>query len=64
MIERIYKTDNGDIHYWINVKDHNLLTLVFLPGLTADHRLYDKQIEYFEDKYGMHQDMQLHGLLI
>ena len=53
MIERIYKTDNGDIHYWINVKDHNLLTLVFLPGLTADHRLFDKQIEYFEDKYNV-----------
>lgn len=25
--------------------------MVFLPGLTADHRLFDKQIEYFEDKY-------------
>ena len=25
--------------------------LIFLPGLTADHRLFDKQIEYFKDKY-------------
>ena len=24
--------------------------LVFLPGLTADHRLFEKQVEYFEDK--------------
>ncbi len=25
--------------------------LVFLPGLTADHRLFMKQIRYFEEKY-------------
>lgn len=26
------------------------VTLLFLPGLTADHRLFEKQIEYFEPK--------------
>ncbi len=25
--------------------------MIFLPGLTADHRLFDKQIEYFERRY-------------
>lgn len=25
--------------------------MVFLPGLTADHRLFNKQIKYFEGKY-------------
>ena len=25
--------------------------MVFLPGLTADHRLFVKQIKYFEGKY-------------
>lgn len=25
--------------------------MVFLPGLTADHRLFDKQIAYFKGKY-------------
>lgn len=25
--------------------------LIFLPGLTADHRLFEKQIEYFKDTY-------------
>lgn len=29
------------------------ITLIFLPGLTADHRLFDKQIEYFEGKYAV-----------
>ena len=27
------------------------IALIFLPGLTADHRLFDKQIEYFKNKF-------------
>ena len=50
MIEKIYTTSSGSIHYWINQIDEYRPTLVFLPGLTADHRLFDKQIEYFKDK--------------
>ena len=50
MIEKIYKTPLGNIHYWINMIEEDAVTLVFLPGLTADHRLFDKQIEYFEGK--------------
>ena len=51
MIEKIYKTECGNIHYWVNdFKEHNSLQLIFLPGLTADHRLFDKQIEYFINK--------------
>ena len=50
MEERTYLTQSGRIHYWISeVKPGP--TLVFLPGLTADHRLFDKQIAYFEDKF-------------
>lgn len=51
MVEQIYTTHNGDIHYWISdVIEKENVTLVFLPGLTADHRLFDQQIEYFEGK--------------
>ncbi len=50
MFEKIYMTSNGSIHYWVSQMDKNRPTLVFLPGLTADHRLFDKQIEYFKDK--------------
>ena len=51
MIEKIYHTDHGAIHYWISDKiDSNDISLIFLPGLTADHRLFDKQIEHFENK--------------
>lgn len=54
MIEKTYKTPNGIIHYWINSQtDSAKVTLVFLPGLTADHRLFEKQIEYFEEKYNV-----------
>lgn len=50
MEEHTLLTQAGRIHYWISeVKEGP--TLVFLPGLTADHRLFDKQISSFEDKY-------------
>ena len=50
MIENSYKTSCGCIHYFVNIIDKQKITLVFLPGLTADHRLFEKQIEYFEKK--------------
>lgn len=53
MQEKIYRTPSGEIHYWINIVDENEVTIVFLPGLTADHRLFDKQISYFEGKYNV-----------
>ena len=52
MVDKIYETSCGCIHYWVNdAAKNSRRQLVFLPGLTADHRLFDKQIEYFEDKY-------------
>lgn len=53
MTERTYETALGTIHYWSHMINSEMLTLVFLPGLTADHRLFDKQIEYFENKYNV-----------
>jgi len=53
MVEQIHKTPLGNIHYWINTIERDCITLVFLPGLTADHRLFEKQIAYFEDKYNV-----------
>lgn len=50
MIEKTYGTKSGTIHYWTNEIKADDPALVFLPGLTADHRLFDKQIEYFEEK--------------
>ena len=51
MTEHTYTTPSGTIHYWINAEAaHKAPQLIFLPGLTADHRLFDKQIEYFKGK--------------
>ena len=55
MTEHTYITLSGTIHYWINADAaHKAPQLVFLPGLTADHRLFDKQIEAFEGKHAGH----------
>ena len=51
MEEKTYCTRCGTIHYWASVSNPDAITLVFLPGLTADHRLFDKQIQYFENRY-------------
>ena len=53
MIEKTYVTRSGVIHYWTNIMYLDMITLIFLPGLTADHRLFDKQIEYFKGKYNV-----------
>ena len=51
MIERVYTSLRGEIHYWTNVERTTPVTLVFVPGLTFDHSLFDRQIEFFKDRY-------------
>ncbi|MBR6756055.1 MAG: alpha/beta hydrolase [Peptococcaceae bacterium] len=53
MLEKTYQTRSGSIHYWLDIIDPEQITLVFLPGLTADHRLFEKQLAYFESKYNV-----------
>ena len=50
MTEKTFETRCGTIHYWTNEKQDKPVTLVFLPGLTADHRLFEKQIDFFHDR--------------
>ena len=51
MIERRYDTPQGTIVYWVNqlaaTGGTDLPALIFLPGLTADHRLFDAQVGHF-----------------
>ena len=52
MTEKTYKTPCGTIQYWISSQAASSSPqLIFLPGLTADHRLFEKQVAYFEGKY-------------
>lgn len=52
MQEKTFETACGTIHYWVNraPSSGEEPALVLLPGLTADHRLFDKQVAYFEPK--------------
>ncbi len=52
MREQTYETSCGTIHYWVNKEAENSSPqLVFLPGLTADHRLFEKQTGHFEGRF-------------
>ena len=43
-----YATPRGAIAYWISrASDSSGPWLVFLPGLSADHHLFDRQLEHF-----------------
>ena len=62
MEEKIYESERGVVHYWICTCDNSKDWLVFLPGLTAEHHLFDKQIEYFRQKYNcLTWDAPAHG---
>ena len=49
MLEKTFDTANGSIRYWVSLQNGSPFQLVFLPGLTADHRLFEKQLERFEE---------------
>ncbi len=50
-VEREYATGSGTIRYWVDERAGALAPwLVFLPGLTADHRLFESQMTYFSGK--------------
>lgn len=46
MVEREWKTECGTIRYWIGQGEASKPALVFLPGLTADHRLFERQTAF------------------
>ena len=53
MKEKILETASGAIHYWTNTIDPGKRTLVFLPGLTADHHLFNEQIKALHREYNL-----------
>lgn len=59
-----YVTPRGPIAYWAHrAPEAQSPWLVFLPGLSADHHLFDKQIEHFAGTYScLVWDAPAHGL--
>ena len=51
--EKCFQTPRGNIRYWLSRKDAARETLVFLPGLTADHRLFEEQLDRFAERYSV-----------
>lgn len=60
-LEKIYRTESGDIHYWLTPGKPGKPCLVFLPGLTADHRLFDQQIPAFPEYNRLTWDAPAHA---
>ena len=50
MLERSYQTRQGTIRYWVSAPGPRGTALVFLPGLTADHRLFQMQFSFFTSR--------------
>ncbi len=60
--ECIFPTAYGPIRYWTNNQGKDDLWLVMLPGLTADHHLFDEQIKEFIGKVNLFTwDPPAHG---
>lgn len=52
MVEKSISSLRGKTYYWTS-GNASALTLVFLPGLSANHHLFDKQIDEFGGKYNI-----------
>ena len=63
MKHKFIKSERGIVHYWINRKsDESARCIVFTHGLTANHMMFEKQIEYFSEEYTVITwDVPLHG---
>ncbi len=48
--EKSVSSAHGTTYYWTN-EIQSAVSLVFLPGLTADHRLFESQLSFFKDKF-------------
>lgn len=53
----------GTVHYWIHRNDNvDAKCIVFSHGLTANHTMFEKQVEYFSKEYTVVTwDVPLHG---
>ena len=48
--EKSISSNRGTTYYWTN-ETESAVSLVFLPGLSADHRLFETQLLFFKDKF-------------
>ena len=63
MLQKSYETADGVVRYWIdNSAGTDAAWLIFLPGLTADHTLFDAQMSHFSGTFNcLVWDAPAHG---
>lgn len=63
MKHKFIQRDNGQVHYFISRCKKPAGVLFFTHGLTADSSMFEKQVDYFKDKYDIVLwDVPCHGL--
>jgi len=63
MEHKQFSAQGGTVHYWLDKTDRPSPCIVFTHGLTADHTMYEKQVDYFAGKYTLLLwDVPMHGL--
>lgn len=51
-MEKKISSQRGDVYYWISRHpEKNAEAIFFLPGLTANHHLFDFQVDYFSARF-------------
>ena len=51
MDRMFHSTDCGSVAYWVDATaGQNKPWLIFLPGLTADHTLFEAQMRFFSGR--------------
>ena len=50
LYEKSVSSNRGSTYYWTN-EIMSAVSLVFLPGLTADHRLFEPQLLFFKEAF-------------
>lgn len=63
MEKKIIHTENGDLYYWVGGNQSiDAECVVFIHGMTADHSMFDKQVDYFSNEFKIITlDLPLHG---
>jgi pimeloyl-ACP methyl ester carboxylesterase len=64
LIGKILNTVRGDVHYWISrAEKADAKCIVFTHGLTANHSMFEKQTDLFQQEFTVITwDVPLHGL--
>ncbi|MDD3429103.1 MAG: alpha/beta hydrolase [Oscillospiraceae bacterium] len=66
MEHKFLQSENGTVHYWVTKPAKSgAKCIVFTHGLTANHTMFEKQIDFFKDEYCVILwDVPLHGLSV